>query len=147
MAELFHQELKDMILERIGATIKAKAIRNAPIDQGDLRGKIKHRIEGDTIIIYTEGVDHAEWMEYGTPPHFMGREGVEALTEWAKRHGMDSPWGVIKNIEKNGIVAGTPQSPHIGPTGTKRPFLRSAVYETKGQIKGIVKKTCEEYFA
>ena len=58
--------IKEKILHRIGQEIVAKAKRLAPIDTGALRSKITYKVDGNRITISTEGIEYAEFLEYGT---------------------------------------------------------------------------------
>ena len=47
-------------------------------------------------------------VEYGTKPHF---PPMDALEDWARRHGMDSAWPICKAISERG----TPAQPYLLP--------------------------------
>jgi len=136
-------KLTEKMLFEIGRVVKEKAIRMAPLDMGNLRGHIYHRVEGDEVIIYTQGVDYADKMEYGSPPVKLSSSEKEGLEGWAHRHGLKSGKGVVKYLEKNSIKVGTPTNPmHITSLGRNsfRPFLRPALHQSKGEMKTIVKE-------
>ena len=64
--DLLPESVKEKILHAIGKDIVAKAKRLAPIDTGLLRSKITYKLEGNRLIISTEDVEYAEFLEYGT---------------------------------------------------------------------------------
>jgi hypothetical protein len=77
-------------------------------------------------------------LTHNTPPGVLGESEKEQLGEWAKRHGL--PKGpVIRKIEKEGIKVGTPENPLKTFSGYYRPFLRTALMQSIGDIKTIVK--------
>jgi hypothetical protein len=135
---MIDQETINRMLDRIGEAIKAKAIRNCPIDLGQLRLSINHRIEGNKVIIYSD-LDYARDMEFGMPPRLLDEGEKEDLAEWAKRHDMPA-YPVIKRIQTQGIKVGSVTSPMRLPNGTYRPFLRPSVFQSIEDIKRIVKE-------
>jgi hypothetical protein len=124
------------LLNRIGALVERKAKRLAPIDLGLLRASIKHRVEGMSVIIYTE-VEYAEDMEFGKPPEPLSDTEKEDLKGWANRHKIPYK-AVIKSIETKGIKAGTTEAPLKTLGGTFRPFLRPALHQSMPEIKSMV---------
>lgn len=126
------------LLDRIGMLVELKAKRLAPIDMGRLRASIKHRVEGDTVRIYVEGVDYARDLEYGKPPEPLSDEEKKELAEWAKRHGLPA-FPIIRKIEKKGIEVGTEKHPLLTKGGTYRPFLRPALHQSIPEIKEIIR--------
>jgi len=58
--------IKEKILHRVGQEIVAKAKRLAPIDTGALRSKITYKLDGNRLTISTEGIEYAEFLEFGT---------------------------------------------------------------------------------
>lgn len=136
-------QVERMILNKIGALVQEKAIRLCPVDEGFLRSHIYFKIVGNTVKIYTEGVEYADKMEYGSPPLALSSKEKEEIERWAARHGLKSGKGVIHSLEKKGIKAGTVENPlHITSLGrdSYRPFLRPAVHQTKEEIKEIIKE-------
>ena len=127
------------ILDRIGAFVKEKAMRNCPIDQGELKSSIKYEIvNGDTVRIYADAA-HAEDMEYGRPPSPLSKSDKDQLESWSKRH-KANPRKIIKYVEDKGIKVGSKENPlHITSYGrdSYRPFLRPAVYQNLDEIKRI----------
>jgi len=51
---------------------------------------------------------YGHYVEYGTKPHF---PPMDALEDWARRHGMDSAWPICKAISERG----TPAQPYLLP--------------------------------
>lgn len=62
---------------------------------------------------------YAAFIEYGTDPHPVNREGIEALKKWARRHGMptDAAWAIATKIREEGM------DPH--------PFIRPALRDAR----------------
>ena len=125
------------VLDKIGALVKAKAIRLCPIDLGELRASINYRVEGNKVIIYTD-LDYAEEMEYGRPPGPLSDEEKANLKDWAERHQLP-PNAVIHKIETKGIEAGTVDHPFETKSHTYRPFLRPALFQSIPEIKTLVR--------
>lgn len=135
-------EIQQKIMNAIGRVVVRKAVELCPVDMGQLRNSIKFRIEGNEVIIYTEGVEYADKMEYGSPPGVLDQGEKAQLTKWAERHGAN-PKGVIKFIEKKGIRVGTETSPlHITSFGrdSYRPFLRPAAHQAIPEIRAMIKE-------
>ena len=143
MAELLTWEKKVKIMQKIGGMLVGKAIRNAPVDLGHLRANIKYKIEGNEVVLYTEGVPYATDLEYGRPPEKLDAAEKKSIDEWAQRHGLKSGKGVAWKIEHKGIEVGTKEQPlHITSfhRNSYRPFIRPAIYQSKTEIKNIVKE-------
>ena len=135
-------ELKGMevIMDKVGAMIKEKAIRAAPNDLGDMRRHIGYRIEGNNLIIFCN-TEHAKDMEYGKPPEPLSPQEKDEIDAWAKRHGLKNGKGTARHIEKAGIKVGTIDQPlHITSLGRNsyRPFFRPALYQVLNQINRII---------
>ena len=123
------------ILELIGIAVEAKAKELVPYDQGDLMRSIKHKVEGYSVIVYTES-PYAYDMEFGTPPGELDSSEKENITEWAKRKGL--PAGpVIRKIEREGIKVGTVTNPLETANHRFRPFMRPAFHQMAPGIKSI----------
>ena len=128
------------ILQKIGILVKNRAIKNAPIDLGQLRASIDYQVDlSDNSVTIFCRVPYAQDLEYGRPPGVLDDEEKENLKEWSERHGIDNYKAVIKKIERDGIDVGTPEDPKIMPNGTYRPFMRSSLFESVPQIKQIIK--------
>lgn len=117
------------MLEKIGAEI-VELIRKKIVDEKiDVTGNLKNSVdfiinENKIEIIMAE---YGKYVENGTKPHNINREGVEKIKIWAKSKNI-SPWGVITNIRLYGT------KPH--------PFL-SKIENT--EIDNIIKKYYFEY--
>lgn len=59
-------------------------VRQSPVDLGQFKNswKVKHGSNGPVIV---NDAPHAGIIENGARPHPVSREGIEALTQWAKR--------------------------------------------------------------
>jgi hypothetical protein len=132
----------EFALKRIGMFVQEKAMEMCPIDMGELHSSIHFRIEGDSVIIFSDS-EHAEDMEYGKPPEPLSDEEWLDVEGWANRHNYD-PAGVALGIEKRGIKVGTVEKPmKIGPDAmhnrgvSYRPFLRPAIYMNWPEIVKI----------
>ena len=129
------------IEEKIGAFIKAEAIRRCPVDRGDLRRSIDFVIVGNTVIIIARD-PKADELEYGRPPEPMSDAERAELEAWAERHGA-SPFRIVKYIQRHGIKVGSVEKPlHITSYGrdSYRPFMRPALFQNIEGIKNIVKE-------
>ncbi len=74
--------------------------------------KNSHRAQrtSDGAVAYNDA-PHSGIVELGCRPHFVSREGIEALKRWAMlKLGLDekeaegAAWGIAHNIAKNGLV-------------------------------------------
>lgn len=134
---MINEATKNRILEKIGAIVELRPKQLVPVDMGQLRASIKHKVEGDKVIIYTE-MEYARDMEYGTPPNpMMSEQEEKEIEDWAKRHGL--PGGpVARKIKRKGIKAGTPENPLKTPSGY-RPYLRPALIQSLPDIKKVIR--------
>ena len=93
------------------------AVRQAPVDMGDLKKGIDLRPKGlsDEYVLVSK-VDYSEAMEYGTGPMWVD---LEPLKEWAGRKLGDESLGfaVQKKIAEKGVNA--------------HPFMRPALFEVQ----------------
>ena len=131
------------VLERVGAFIKAEAIKKCPVDEGELRRSIDFRIEGNDTVVLFANAPTAEDMEFGKPPEPLSEGEKAEVDAWAVRHGLNNGKSIIKYLEKEGIKVGTPTQPlHINSLGRNsyRPYLRPAVYMNIDKIRDIIKK-------
>lgn len=138
------------IMDNIGKRIVEHAVEKAPVDLGALRLGIKHRIDGNTLVVYCD-IPYAENLEYDKGP--IQNVNKEAIRDWVRRHnqGKDSlaiTRGVIKSLQTKGIRVGTVANPlHITSFGRNsyRPFLRPAVHKVMNTdvgriIEGVLNK-------
>jgi hypothetical protein len=136
------QEMKEAMLNKIGRAIQIKAMSLVPFDKGLLSAHIKYKVEGNIVVIYTEGIPYADKMEYGCGPMQLTELEKEDIREWARagrsgrpRFNKGGQEGVIKKLEKEGIEAGTPEHPFETKGGRFRPFLRTSAHQLKDQYK------------
>ena len=81
-------------------------------DTSFLANNIKYDIQGDEILIKMP--DYGKYVEWGTPPH---RPPVEALKDWARRHG----GGSDKEVTAHAFALAN----YIAKKGTMpHPFIR-----------------------
>ncbi len=68
-------------------------------------------------------VPYAAWIEYGTAPHSVSKEGVKRLRKWAKRHGFPAKVGdaIAWKIRHHG--------------SDPQPFIRPALRDTIGYLR------------
>lgn len=112
------EQKKALVLEKIGALIEGKAILRAPVRTGNLRAKITHVVEGDSVMIGTIGVPYAALVEHGTVamvnahgPH----DPAKPVTDW-------------EALRKRGGY------------GQTLPFLMPAVFEAKPEVEKIFRE-------
>jgi len=96
--------------------MKEIAIRQAPVDLGELRASIQlepNNMNSDVYYLH-DGVSYGACMEYGTRAHWVP---IKPLIEWARRHKGDEgfAYAVRAKIAKEGVNA--------------HPFFRPALNE------------------
>ena len=100
-----------------------------------LAGSISQRVEtqADAVIGWVEtSSPHAAFVEFGTRPHWIGRAGIESLTEWARAR---LP-GVDSDEEARGAAFGIRQN--IAKRGTKaKPIWRTTFQANMGKVTQI----------
>ncbi len=136
--------------ERSAITVQGKAREGAPVDTGHLRNMVVYEVDGTAVPRFAKvGFLNASqgsplWfkaraMEFGT-----GSQGDSAVSHkashrprgaaldvWASRHGWASGFAVAKAIARRG--------------GLKpRPFLRPALKESLGAIRGFLNQLGDE---
>jgi len=109
-------EKKAPVKKEILATandIRTQAIDNCRAlgvwDLGHLPGSIIVETKADGL--QTEigpTAPYGAYQEFGTRPHF---PPMEALEDWARRHGFDSAWPVCRKIAEKGLKA----RPYLSP--------------------------------
>jgi hypothetical protein len=163
--DLMNDELKVLILTKIGETIKNKAIKMAPVDQGHLRSLIDYKISEDkNSVTVSCDLPYADDLEYGTPPEPLSSSEKESVRGWAQRHGARAR-GVIWHIETKGIKIGSTQT--VEPRDNQeitaavqspfhvtsynrdsyRPFMRPALFQTLPHLNLIITKAFLEWEA
>ena len=102
------------VLEKIGVLVENEAIVRCPVDTGNMRSKITHKVEGDSVRIGTVGVPYAKFIEYGT-------DRIEVGTPEAPR----TSWPALEER---------------GGSGQTMPFLRPAVFFAEPNIVKLFKE-------
>ena len=104
-------------LERIGAEAESIAAGLCPVDTGNLRGSITHKVKkGEKAAYIGTNVEYAPYVELGTGVHYA-------------HGGRDTAWTYM---DDKGKMHGT--KGHIA-----QPFLRPAAANHKGTYRNIVK--------
>lgn len=82
----------DRALEAIGLYVEGEAKLNAPVDTGNLRGSIDHKVNDDHVIVGTN-VEYAVYVEKGTSkkkaqPYLTpaAEENIENIKRLAQRY-------------------------------------------------------------
>jgi hypothetical protein len=89
---------------KLQGDIKART----PVDTGNLKGSILRSIymrKNTSVGIIGTNVDYAGYVNSGTGPHKKSTGSADFIAnikDWARRHGIDNPWGVITSIRKKG---------------------------------------------
>lgn len=138
------------ITRRIGALIKADAIRRCPTDNGLLRQTIDYSVEGNTITLYSDS-KYAAFVEYGTGVYHIDEEGkADPHTGWdihaipveqggkgflAWEQGRKKRLAAHKGPQQaNWVYA---QKVHI-EGARAHPFLRPAIHQNLTRMKEII---------
>lgn len=96
-------------------------------DTGHLAGTILvDRSSDGSIVEIGPTAPYGPYVEHGTKPHF---PPMDALEDWARRHGLDSAWPICKAISEHG----TPAQPYLLPA-----YL-SVVDKFFSRVKGLLK--------
>lgn len=78
-------------------------------DTGNLANTILvDRVDGGEAAEIGPTAPYGPYVEFGTKPHF---PPMDALEDWAKRHGFDSAWPICKVISERGL----PENPYLLP--------------------------------
>ena len=113
-------------MHRIGIefteALKDKLTKDHGKDTGNLQSSITYRFQGGDIIISMP--DYAEYLEFGSPPHFPPPKELEG---WVSRK-----WGVSgKEAEQAAWILAR----HISKYGTRPyPFIRQTISEDLPKI-------------
>lgn len=148
---LISEPLRDFF-KRAAIAVQGRARENAPVDTGHLRNMIQYEVggrSGNPPLYAKVGLLGAA---PGTPLWFKGRAmefgtGAQgdpevshkashwppgaALGLWARRHGMASGFAVAAGIGKRGGLRA-------------RPYLRPALENSLGEIRGFLRRLGEE---
>lgn len=108
-------ESAERALEKCGLTAEGYAKKAAPVDTGNLRNSISHKVQKDTMYVGTN-VEYAPYVEFGTGKYYPG--------------GRPDPW-VYKDEKGNwhrtsGIKA--------------KPFIKPSVADHKQQYFDIIEQ-------
>lgn len=145
--EPFKGKNMERILNRIGAVVKLRAIRNCPIDDGALRASIDFEVRGSSVFIYATA-PHAEYIEYGTGIYHTNEKGAaeprepirpktaEVLAWTAKGTARPGPtdkeaWRALRQQKKAFFAK---EVKGIKP----HPFMRPAIHQSIPDIKKII---------
>ena len=117
------QDLKKMSKE-IAEKVKQEAYASGKDVQGQAQDNLKALKAWDTghlantilvdrssdgsIVEIGPTAPYGPYVEFGTKPHF---PPMDALEDWARRHGLDSAWPICKAISERG----TPAQPYLLP--------------------------------
>jgi HK97 gp10 family phage protein len=108
-------EAAERALEKCGLTAEGYAKKATPVDTGNLRNSISHKVQKDTMFVGTN-VEYAPYVEFGTGKYYLG--------------GRPDPW-VYKDEKGNwhrtsGIKA--------------KPFIKPSVADHKQQYFDIIEQ-------
>jgi len=113
-----------------GLDVKEQALDNLKAleawDTGHLATTILvDRSSDGSIVEIGPTAPYGPYVEFGTKPHF---PPMDALEDWARRHGLDSAWPICKAISERG----TPAQPYLLPA-----YL-SIVDKFFNRVKGLL---------
>jgi len=116
-------------LGEIGAIVEGDAKRLCPVDRGQLRASIHHKLEKWNVLrIGTSQVTYGAPVEFGSMPHTPPFEPIRA---WAKRHGIEeAAWAIWQKIRMEGTPA--------------QPYLRPAIFNNQKIIARILMNAMRE---
>lgn len=88
-------KIGDEIIEKFKEKLKNEDL----VVTGKLLNSIHYIVSKNKIDIY--GAEYAKFIDSGTKPHFINKEGVESIKKWASIRNIN-PWAVITKIRKYG---------------------------------------------
>ena len=112
----------DKTLRQACLLVENDAKRECPVDTGQLRASIAHRIEGETGIVYTN-VEYAPYVEYGTGKHARDKNGRQ------------TPWA-YEDPKTGELIWTSGQHP--------QPFMEPALLNNEQAIINLFKKSLKE---
>lgn len=112
----------DKTLRQACLLVENDAKRECPVDTGQLRASIAHRIEGETGIVYTN-VEYAPYVEYGTGKHARDKNGRQ------------TPWA-YEDLKTGELIWTSGQHP--------QPFMEPALLNNEQAIINLFKKSLKE---
>jgi len=109
---------KAKIMDKIGYLVENAAIDRCPVEKGNMRAKITHKVEGDMVWIGTVGVPYARWVE----------EGTVIMVAAHGEHDFRNPVTVWEALKKRGGV------------GQTMPFLRTGAFAVQNEILKVFRE-------
>lgn len=106
-------------LERVGKEMETRAAALAPVDTGNLRGSIDHKVSEQTVYVGSNA-SYAAYVEYGTGYYSTHPDGGTSKDKWAYYDELKGKWRT-----------GYPQQP--------QPYLKPAVEDNLGTYENIIK--------
>ena len=118
------RKVSKRFLEEAAAMVEQTAVREVPVNIGDLRGSINKQVFLDRAEVGSNS-EYAEWVEYGTKPHWPPRE---AIARWAHQKGIspDAVFPIQRKIAREGTE--------------EQPFLRPAIDKNR---RNLLKRLAE----
>ena len=85
-------EAAERALEKCGLTAEGYAKKLTPVDTGNLRNRISHKVQKDTMYVGTN-VEYAPYVEYGTGKNYPGGRPdpwvyQDEKGNWHRTHGI-----------------------------------------------------------
>jgi len=94
------EKARSRALQRARGTM----VERSPVDQGQLRAA--WRVDGESLV---NDAPHSGIVEMGARPHGVSAEGMQALKDWARRHGAKDDeeaeaiaWGIARKLRAHG---------------------------------------------
>ncbi len=127
---------KKILLEKIGELVKLEMISRAPIEQGKLRASIESRMDDDGVLIGTNGIPYASYVEYGTWNMVFahGEHGVYLID--GKSSFDQSTFDAVNIVDTWRAL----EDRNEGGTGQVLPFMRTAAFFSEEPIKELFKE-------
>lgn len=121
------QDAINNTLELLGQVAEGRAVVNVPVDTGNLKQSITHRVAEDENAVYIgTNVEYAPYVEYGT--------GVFASEGGGRR----TPWKYVASPSSKYYEGG---KPHITQGQKPTHFLKRAITENQDLYRSIIQKT------
>lgn len=117
-------------LTRSALLVEGEAKRLVPVDTGNLRRTITHRVDSAPIPTFAQIGTNAPYALYVHEGRKAGKQPpVAALLGWARRH-KANPYLVARAIGRRGVKG--------------RPFLKNALTAVRGQIDSALQQAARE---
>ncbi len=81
------ERMVGVVVEKINQPNRAEGVEHKAVDIGTLAGSVKATAIPEGSLV-TVDAPHAPWLEYGTRPHPVSDEGLQAIAEWVYRKGL-----------------------------------------------------------